>query len=110
MQRQVVGVPQAWVRLFRRLARVWCATTIRTPPLFHRIRDLRVIHFCTTMYYILVAQKPHFCIMTLMYYDVTFGCLLKNFYDDRFSLFTCVKMYACDELMVYETNANLSHS
>ena len=39
-----------------------------------------------------------------------FGCLMKFFYDDRFYLFTCVKMYVCDELMVYETNANLTHS
>ena len=39
-----------------------------------------------------------------------FGCLMKNFYDDQFYLFTCVKMYVFDILMVYETNANLTHS
>ena len=48
--------------------------------------------------------------MTLMYYDVTFWILMKNFYDDRFYLFTCVKMYVCDMLMVYDKNANLTHS
>ena len=62
------------------------------------------------MYYIWVAWMPQFCIMTLMYYDVTFWMLMKNFYDDRFYLFTCVKMYVGDELMVCETNANLTHS
>ena len=82
-----------------------CATTIRTPLLLHRLRDLIVIYFCTTMYYILVARQPHFCIMTSH-----FGCLMKNFYDDRFYLFTCVKMYVCDEIIVFETNSNISHS
>ena len=62
------------------------------------------------MYYNLVARKPHFCIMTLMYYDVTFWMFNKKNYDDRFYLFTCVKMYVCDELIVYETNSNLTHS
>ena len=54
------------------------------PLLLPRIRYLGVTHFCTTVYYILVAQKPHFCIMTLMYYDVIFWMLMKNFYYDRF--------------------------
>ena len=63
-----------------------------------------------TMNYILVARKPQFC-MTLMYYDATFWILIKNFYDDRFYLYLHVcKMYVCDMLMVYETNANLTHS
>ena len=49
--------------------------------------------------------------MTLMYYDVTFCILMKNFYDDRFYLYLHVcKMYVCDMLMVYETHANLTHS
>ena len=49
--------------------------------------------------------------MTLMYYDVTFWILMKNFYDDRFYLYLHVcKMYVCDMLMVYETNSNLTHS
>ena len=49
-----------------------------------------------------------------LYYDTYvlshFGCLMKKNYDDQFYLFTCVKMYVCDELMVCETNANLTHS
>ena len=49
------------------------------------------IPFFTTMYYVLVARKPQFCIMTLMYYDVTFGILMKEFYDDRFYLSTCLQ-------------------
>ena len=49
--------------------------------------------------------------MTLMYYDVTFWILMKNFYDDRFYLYLHVcKMYVCDMLMAYETNDNLTHS
>ena len=32
------------------------------------------------MYYILVAWKPHFCIMTLMYYDVTFWMFNEIFF------------------------------
>ena len=49
--------------------------------------------------------------MTLMYYDVTFRILMKKFYDDRFYIYLHVcKMYVCDMLMVYETNANLTHS
>ena len=49
------------------------------------------IHFCMTMYYILVARKPQFCIMALMYYGVTFWILMKFFYYDRFYLFTGVQ-------------------
>ena len=63
----------------------WWHSKIRTPLLLQRLRDLRVFQFCTTVYYILVARKPHFCIMTSH-----FGCLMKFFYDDRFYLFTCV--------------------
>ena len=49
--------------------------------------------------------------MTLMYYDVTIWILMKNFYDDQFYLYLHVcKMYVCDMLMVYERNANLTHS
>ena len=33
--------------------------------LLHRIRQLGVYTFCTTVYYMLVARKPQFCIMTL---------------------------------------------
>ena len=49
-----------------------------------------------------------------LYYDTYvlshFGCLMKKFYDDFIYLFTCVKMYVCDDLIVYETNANLTRS
>ena len=90
---------------------LWCVTMIRTPILLHRLRDLRVIHFCTTVYYILVAWKPHFCIMTLMYYDVTFWMFNEFFlWWSILFIYMCVKMYVCDMLMVYETNANLTHS
>ena len=47
--------------------------------------------------------------MTLMYYDVTLWILMKNIYDDRFYLYLHVcKMYVCDMLMVYKTNANIT--
>ena len=49
--------------------------------------------------------------MTLMYYDVNFWMLMKKIYDDQFYLYLHVcKMHVCDMLMVYETNANLTHS
>ena len=49
--------------------------------------------------------------MTLMYYDITFLKLIEKFYDDKFLLYLHVcKMCVCDMLMVYETNANLTHS
>ena len=49
--------------------------------------------------------------MEVMYYDVTFWILMKFFYDDRFYSYLHVcKMYVCDMCMVYETNANLTHS
>ena len=48
--------------------------------------------------------------MTLMYNDVTFWILMKNFYDDRFYLHVCKKLYGCDMLMVYEINTNLTHN
>ena len=91
MQHQVVGVPQTWVRLFRWLARSIVCYHDQNPPPPPQAQRPESIPFCTTMYYILVARKPQFCIMTLMYYDVTFWMLMKNFYDDRFYLFTCVQ-------------------
>ena len=58
------------------------------------------------MYYILVARKPQF-----LYYDITFWMLMKFFYDDQFYLYLHVrKMCVCYMLMVYEINANLTHS
>ena len=84
---------------------------IKTPLLLHRLRDLRVIHFCTTVYYIWVARKPHFCIMTLMYYDVTFWMFKeKTFMMIDFIYLHVCKMYVCDTHMVYETNANLTNT
>ena len=52
MRRQVVGVPCAWVHLFR-----WLASAIVTfhDHLLHRIRHLGVYTFCTTVYYMMVA-------------------------------------------------------
>ena len=70
------------------------------------------------MYSLLYDRVLYFCgleapsiYMTLMYYDVTFWILMKFFYDDRFYLYLHVcKMCVCDMLMVYETNANITHS
>ena len=57
------------------------------------------------------GSKAPILYMTLMYYDVTFWILMKNVYDDRFYLYLHLyKMCVCDMLMVYETNANLTHS
>ena len=61
MQRQVVGVPQAWVRLFYRLARTIVCYHDQHPPPPQAYRP-ECIHFCMTVYYILVARKPQFCI------------------------------------------------
>ena len=41
-----------------------------------------VYTFCTTMYYMLVAREPQFCIMTPCI--TTFWMLYKKFYGDRF--------------------------
>ena len=90
MQRQVVSVPRAWVRLFQWLARAILCYHDQNPPPPQDQRP-ESIPFCMTLCYILVARKTQFCIMTLMYYDVTFWILMKNFYDDRFYLFTCVQ-------------------
>ena len=64
---------------------------IRTPLLLHGLRDQRVIHFCITVYYILVAQKPHFCIMTLIYYDVTFWM----FNEKNFMMIDFIYLHVC---------------
>ena len=64
---------------------------IRTPLLLHHsLRDLRVIHFCTTVYYILVAPKPHFCIMKLMYYEVTFWM-----FNETFMMIDFIYLHVC---------------
>ena len=110
MKSQVVGVPWAWVQLFRRLARFVVCYHDQNPPPPPQAQRPESIYFCTTVNYILVARKPQFCIMTLMYYDITFRMLMKNFYDDRLFIYMCAKMYVCDMLMVYEANANLIHS
>ena len=59
------------------------------------------------MYDILVAREPHFCIMTLCI--TTFWMFIKSFMMIGY-LFTCVQIYVYDELIVYETNGNLTRS
>ena len=82
---------------------------ITIPLLLHRLRYLGDT-ICITMYYILVAQEPHFCIMTLCI--TTFWMFIKKIMMIGLFvyLFTCVKKIVCDEFIVYETNANLTHS
>ena len=81
MQRQVVGVPRAWVWLFRWLARAVVNFHDQNPPLLPRLRYLGVIHFCTTVYLYFGGSEAPF-----LYYDTYvlshFGCSMKNFYDD----------------------------
>ena len=45
MQRQVVGVPRAWVGLFRQLARSIVLYHDQNPPRHPRLRDLSVFIF-----------------------------------------------------------------
>ena len=77
MQRQMVGVPWAWVRLFQQLPRAVVCYHDQNPPPPQAQRP-ESIPFCTTVYYILAARKHQFHIMTLMYYDVTFWILMKK--------------------------------
>ena len=91
MQREVVGVPQAWVQLFHQLARAVVCYHDQHPPLHLRLRDLGVYFLYYRVVYFGGSKAP-ILYMTLMYYDVTFWILMKCFYDDRFIyIYMCVK-------------------
>ena len=79
---------------------------ITTLLLLHRIRHVGVYKFCTTVYYMLVAREPQFCIMTLCI--ITFW-LLNFFMVVGLFIYMC-KNCVCDEFTVNETNANLTCS
>ena len=80
---------------------------ITTLLLLHRVRHLGVYTFCTTVYYMLVARKPQFCIITLCI--ITFWMYIKSFMVIGLFIYMC-KNCVCDEFTVYETNANLTRS
>ena len=65
MQRQVVGVPRAWVRLFRWLARAVVKFHDQNPP--PPPQDQTPGSVCILYDHVLYdgGSKPHFCIMTL---------------------------------------------
>ena len=81
---------------------------ITTLLLLHRIRHLGVYTFCTTVYYMLVAREPQFCIMTVCI--ITFlDIYIKFFMVIGLFIYMC-KNYVCDEFIVNEPNANLTRS
>ena len=70
MQCQVVGVPQAWVWLFRRLARAMVTFHNQNPPSPPRAQILGSNTFYTTVYLYFGGSEAPFLYYDTMYYHI----------------------------------------
>ena len=110
MQCQVVGVPRAWVRLFRQLTRAVVLYHDQNPLLL-RLRYLTVFIFVWPCIMFWWLRRPNFVLWHLCSMTSHFGCFNeKPLWWSILFIYMCVKMYVCDVLMVYETNFNLTYS
>ena len=78
----MVGVPRAWVWLFRRLARAVVTFHDHNPPPPPQAYIPRSDTFCTIVYLYFGGARAPFLYYDTMYYHIL--DVYKNFYDDRF--------------------------
>ena len=107
MQRHVVGVPRAWVRLFRWLARAIVTFHDHNPPPPPQDQipgSLYILYY--RVLYVGGSRAP------ILYHDAMYSHILdiyKKFMVIGLFIYMC-KNCVCDEFIVYETNANLTRS
>ena len=70
MQRQVVGVPRAWVQLFRWLARAVVTFQDQNPPPPPQAQIPMSDTFCTTVYLYFGGSEAPFLYYDTMYYHI----------------------------------------